>query len=148
MFANITFMFANIYILLLYVREHLGYVREHLISRTYGLAQPPDFNPWVHSPCSTPAVAGVQVQPTCSPKPKFSTPTSIFQRSEVSIYDTRASWGAPESKNSSDLGFVARPSFEVGQIDRLANDVHLNGSHPLVPSPCAQANALLEMCAA
>ena len=37
------------------------------------------------------------------------TPTSIFQRSVVSIYDTRASWCAPESKNSSDLGFVRVP---------------------------------------
>ena len=69
---------------------------------------------------------------TNSPKPKFSTSTSIFQRSVVSIYDTRASWGAPEIKNSSDLGFVARPSFEVGQIDRLAN-VHLIGSPPPCP---------------
>ena len=40
-----------------------------------------------------------------------------FQQSVVSIYDTRASWSAPESKNSSDLEFVARASFEVGEIN-------------------------------
>ena len=55
-------------------------------------------------------------------------------RCRAPIYDTRASWGAPESKNSSDLEFVARASFEVGEIDRPSN-VHLIGSHPLVPSP-------------
>ena len=72
--------------------------------------------------------------PTCSPKPKFPTPTSNLGSRAGQNHKVLVNLTSPKSENSSDLGFSFLPSFEKGEIRGLAY-VHLFGSTPLVPSP-------------